>query len=166
MMKNRSVNILIVALLLLAALSVTIIVFLNDAHEKFPESITVSEDGVTEKIGKVRDLKLIPTASKEYSVDFFCAASGEYEFEIEYDEIEDGGMKSFVNVTITFDDEKIYEGSLASLLDSDTTVGFDGDLHETEPTTVVFSYEMPYDVENDAQGTWSDFNIIFSVKKK
>ena len=166
MMKNRSVNILIVALLLLAALSVTIIVFLTDAHEEFPESITVSEDGVTEKIGKVRDLKLIPTASKEYSVDFFCAASGVYEFDVEYREIEDGGMKDFVLVTISFDDEVIYEGTLAALLDTDTVVEFDGDLHETEPTTVNFSYEMPYETGNEAQGTWSDFNIAFNVQKK
>lgn len=165
-MKNRSINIIIVALLLLSVLSVVLIVFLDDAHKKFPESITVSEDGVTEKIGKIRGLKLVPTARKEYSVDFFCAASGKYEFDIEYDEIEDGGMKKFVNVKVTFDGEDIYKGTLESLLDTDTVIEFDGDLHETEPVTVVFSYEMPYEIGNEAQGTWSDFNIIFSVKKK
>ena len=165
-MKNRSVNILIVALLLLAALSVTIIVFLNDAHEKFPESITVSEDGVTEKIGKVRDLKLIPTASKEYSVDFFCAASGEYEFEIEYDEIEDGGMKSFVDVTVCLDGKAVYEGPLRELLDTDKVVEFDGTLEEEDPLPVTIRYTMPHYVGNEAQGTTADFNVKFIIEKK
>ena len=40
-MKNRSVNILIVALLLLALMSVMILVFLKKAHDDFPNDITV-----------------------------------------------------------------------------------------------------------------------------
>jgi len=165
-MKNRSINILIVALLVICAMAVTLAVFLYDAHDKFDDSIVVSGEGVTEQIVSVRDLALVPTEKKEYSVDFFCAASGVYEFDVEYREIEDGGMKDFVLVTISFDDEVIYEGTLAALLDTDTVVEFDGDLHETKPTTVNFSYEMPYETGNEAQGTWSDFNIAFGVKKK
>ncbi len=165
-MKNKGINILIVALLLLGAMSVMLIVFLGKAQEDFPEEITVSEDGVTEKIAAIRDLKLIPTESKEYSVDFICAASGKYEFSIEYEEIKDGGMKCFVAVEIELDGDTVYEGTLAALLDTDTVVEFDGELHTSEPMTVLFTYEMPYDVGNEAQGTSSDFNIIFSVKKK
>ena len=101
--KNRSLNMLIVGMLVLCALSVTLAVFLYEAHEEFDDRIVVNEDGVTESIIPVRDLMLVPTETKEYSVDFFCAASGTYEFDVSYVETEDGGMKSFVNVTsVTF----------------------------------------------------------------
>ena len=164
--KNRSLNMLIVGMLVLCALSVTLAVFLYEAHEEFDDRIVVNEDGVTESIIPVRDLMLVPTETKEYSVDFFCAASGTYEFDVSYVETEDGGMKSFVNVTLTFDDEVIYHGPLAELLDTDKVIEFDGYLNDDDPVRVLFAYEMPYEIGNEAQGTWSDFNIVFAIKKK
>ena len=164
--KNRSLNMLIVGMLLLCAVSITLAVFLYDAHDEFDDRIVVTEDGVTETIIPVRNLTLVPTETKEYSVDFYCAASGTYEFDVSYEETEDGGMKSFVNVSVTFDDEIIYQGSLKELLDTDTVIEFDGYLNDDDPVRVLFSYEMPYEIGNEAQGTWSDFNIAFAIKKK
>ena len=165
-MKNRSLNMLIVAMVILAAFSVAIAMFLYDAHEEFDDRIEVSENGVTQQTMKMRNLKLVPTESKEYFVDFYCAASGTYEFDVQYEETADGGMKNFVNVAVTFDDEVIYRGTLAELLDADTVIEFDGYLNDDEPVRVLFSYEMPYETGNEAQGTWSDFNINFEIKKK
>lgn len=156
---------LIVGLLLLAAMSVALIVFLGDAYSDFPDRITVEADGVTEKIVNIRDLKLTPTEKKEYSVNFYCAASGLYSFTVDYMEKKDGGMKNYVNVDIIFGDEVIYEGSLSELLDGDVSVEFEGQLCDSEPLTVSFAYEMPKDVGNEAQGTWSDFDIKFTVDK-
>lgn len=164
--KNRSLNMLIVGILLLCAISIVLAVFLYEAHGEFDDRIVVTEDGVTETIVPVRDLMLVPTETKEYSVDFYCAASGTYEFDVSYNEIEDGGMKNFVNVTLTFDDEAIYQGPLAELLDTDKVIEFDGYLNDDDPVRVLFSYEMPYEIGNEAQGTWSDFNILFAIKKK
>ena len=69
---------MIVALLLLAAMAVILGVFLWQAKQNFPRNIKVREDGVTEGIMTVRDLKLHPAESREYSVDLFCEASGSY----------------------------------------------------------------------------------------
>lgn len=164
-MKNKSMNILIVALLLLSLMSITLIVFLDDAHNRFKQDITVNAGGVTEEIMAVRDLHLNPTESREYSVNFTCAASGLYDFAIEYIEEKDGGMKNFVNVNVRFGDELLYSGRLADLFLEDVVLEFQGELHATEPVTVKFSYGMPYEVGNEAQGTSADFDIRFTVSK-
>ena len=67
-MKAKSLGILVVALLLLTAISVTLVVFIEYAKEKFPEDITVSSEGVTESILPIRDLRLNPSESREYRV--------------------------------------------------------------------------------------------------
>ena len=166
-MKNKSLNMLIVALLIIAAMSVMLFVFLDDAHDSFRDDVTVSANGVTEKILNVRDLKLLPTEKNEYSVNFYCAASGLYGMTVDYVEKKDGGMKDYVNVTVLFADEVVYTGRLSELLDEkkDVLVNFEGQLHEVKPMTVTFIYEMPGNVGNEAQGTWADFDVCFKVTK-
>lgn len=165
-MKNKSVNILIVSFLLIGIMAVMLITFLGKAKEDFPENITVSSDGVTESILAVRDLKLSPTESKEYSVNLVCAASGSYHIYLDYEEKEDGGMKPFVDVTVKFDGEVVYEGELAALLrDDGELIQFEGELHAEEPLVVSICYLMPYDVGNEAQGTYADFDIHLKIEK-
>lgn len=165
-MKNRSINMLITALLLLGAISVTLVFFLWKAEENFPKNIRVRQDGITEDILPVRDLHLNPTESKEYSVDLVCDASGAYYITLDYEELENGGMKHFVNVTVKADNEVIYEGPLAALLDSDKILQFEGNLFATKPLTVSICYLMPYEVGNEAQGTYADFDVHIKIEKK
>lgn len=165
-MKNRSVNILIVALLLLALMSVMILVFLEKAHDDFPNDITVVEDGVTESILPVRDLMLNPTESKEYSVNLYCAASGSYYVYLDYEETEDGGMKHFVDVTVKAGDTVVYEGKLDKIIDDpNEIIQFEGQLKAKEPLTISITYLMPSEIGNEAQGTYSDFDIHLTIKK-
>ena len=77
--------------------------------------ITVKENGVTESILEVRDLKLNPTESMEYDVNLLCDASGMYHISLDYNETEDGGMKPFVDVTVKVGGEQVYEGKLEEL---------------------------------------------------
>ena len=164
-MKNKNINMLIVGLLLLGLMAVMLIVFLGKAKEDFPKNITVSENGVTESVLAIRDLKLNPTESKEYSVNLLCAASGSYHIYLDYEEKADGGMKPFIDVIVKFDDEVVYEGELSALLDGDEVIQFEGELHETEPLVVSICYLMPYDIGNEAQGTYADFDIHLKIEK-
>ena len=164
-MKNRSINILITAFVLLGILAFSLAIFIQWAHEVFRDGITVSENGVTESVIKVRDLKLNPTESKEYSVNLVCEATGSYFITIDYTETEDGGMKDFVNVKVRCNDEVVYEGSLAALINTDEVIEFEGELDAEDPLPVYITYEMPKDVGNEAQGTFSDFDITFKIKK-
>ena len=164
-MKKTSVNILIVSLLLMGVMGVMLIVMLGDAREDFKENITVSADGVTEEVLAVRDLTLTPTEKKTCTVNLVCAASGSYDVILVYEETKDGGMKPYVNVTVTCDDETVFEGSLATLLDSETEITFAGELHESETLPVTFTYEMPREIGNEAQGTYSDFDVHLTIEK-
>ena len=165
-MKNRSINMLIVGLLLIAALSVTLMVFIEDTHDKFEERITVNANGKTEAVLEVKDLKLTPSATSEYSINLVCAASGMFDVYLDYEEEKDGGMKNFVNVLIKFDDEIAYSGTLTELLDGNKIVEFVSELKEKEPVIVNIKYEMPYTVGNEAQGTYADFKINLKIVKK
>ena len=167
-MKNRSINMLIVSLLLLGVFSVILTVFLWQAKEDFPKDITVDEGGVTETILAVRDLKLNPTESKEYSVNLFCAASGGYDISLDYEETVNGRLKQFVSVTIKANDTVVYEGGLMALLDGNEVIRFNGELRnkkDEKPLVLTIIYHMPRSVGNEAQGTYADFDIHLSIKK-
>ena len=164
-MKNKSINMLIVAFLLIALTAVMLIVFLDTSKDEFPKKITVSENGVTESVLPTRDLRLNPTESREYCVNLICAASGKYEITLDYEEKLDGGMKPFIEVTVKADGKTVYEGGLLELLDSDKTISFEGELHEKKPLPITISYHMPRDVGNEAQRTYSDFNVHLKIKK-
>ena len=164
-MKNRSINILIVALLLAAVMSVMLIVFIEEAHNNFEKNITVEANGVTESVIPVRDLQLVPTEKKEYSVNLVCEASGGYFVFLDFVEKKDGGMKPFVVVTVSCDGELVYKGSLAELLDTDKIVEFVSTLEADDPSVITFEYQMPRETGNEAQGTYSDFDVKLSIKK-
>lgn len=164
-MNVKHSNIIIVAMLLFAVLSIMLIVFLNQAHEDFKNDITVSASGVTEKTLTVRDLKLTPTQQTEFDVGLTCAASGSYNISLDYIEQRDGGMKHFIDVVVKYNGEVVYEGNLLELLDGDEIVRFEGVLEEKEPCTITIVYEMPIDVGNEAQGTSADFDIRLRIEK-
>ena len=164
-MKNRSINMLIVGLLVLGLLATALIAFLIKAKENFPKNIKVRENGVTESILPIRDLKLTPSESKEYSVDLVCDASGLYHIYLDFEELTDGGMKPFVHVSVSADGALIYEGELAALLDGDEVLYFQGDLFATDPLVLTICYLMPYEIGNEAQGTYADFDIHLKIKK-
>lgn len=164
-MKSKSINILIISFLMLGIMSIMLITFVGNAKEDFPENITVSADGVTEEILSVRELRLNPTESKEYSVNLVCAASGSFRICLDYEEKADGGMKPFVDVTVEVNDDVLYDGTLTELIDGGKTIEFEGELHETDPLIVTICYEMPRDVGNEAQGTFLDFDVNLKIEK-
>lgn len=164
-MKNKNINMLIISFLVIAAFSIMLIIYVGTAKSDFSENIKVSQDGVTEDILAVRDLRLAPTESKEYSVNLVCAASGTFAFDLKYVEKTDGGLKPFVNVTITVNSEIVYQGTLENLINNGLTVSFKGELHAKEPLVLTFHYEMPREIGNEAQGTFSDFDIHVKVEK-
>ena len=164
-MKNKSINMFIAAMVLLCLIAIMLIVFLHRAHENFDDAVTVKANGVTESVFKVRDLTLTPTDVKEYDVNLYCEATGDYKISLDYREIHDGGMKDYVRVQIIFGEEVIYDGWLSDIIDKDIIVDFVGELHETDPLTLTFRYEMPRNIGNEAQGTSADFDIVLTAKK-
>ena len=164
-MKNRSINIMIVAFLLFCVMSTILIAFIIHVHDTFDERIKVRADGVTESVMTVRDLHLSPTESKEYTVDMVCEASGSYHIYLDYVELTDGGMKPFVRVTVSYGDTVAYEGALSELIDTDTSVYFEAVLEADDPVPITVRYEMPREVGNEAQGTFAGFDVNIKIVK-
>ena len=164
-MKTKSLNMLIVAFVLLGLMAVMIITFIEDTHDNFEKNITVDADGVTEEVLAVRELMLNPTESKEYSVNLVCAASGAYRIFLDYEEKSDGGMKPFVDVIVKSNDKVVYSGNLVELIDGKKTVEFDGELFAEDPLVVTVCYTMPGSVGNEAQGTFTDFDVRLKIEK-
>ena len=164
-MKNKNINMLIVALLLAGLMAVMLIFFLEDAHDSFEEDIKIDQDGVLESTLAVRNLHLIPAQSREYKVNLVCKASGGYFVSLDYVEDKDGGMKEFVVVTVSCNGKLIYNGSLKTLLDTDLVLEFEEELYSDTPAVIVFNYSMPYEIGNEAQGTYADFDIKLNINK-
>lgn len=164
-MKNSSINILIVAMILFALLSIMLSVFLEEAHDEFKETVTVTEGGVTEETLTVRGLSLVPGQSQDYEIGLRCMASGSYYISFEFVEKVDGGMKEFVYLTITSGDESVYSGELAPLLDTGVRIGFDGYLDADDPLTIKITYKMPIEIGNEARNTFADFDVNLKIEK-
>ena len=164
-MNKKTLNILIVALLVLGAMACMLIAFTANAREDFPESVKVKRNGETQEVFAVRDLKLTPSESKEYEIDLVCDASGAYDIALEYQEQHDGGMKRYVDVTVQANGETVYEGKLAKLLDGGEKIELQGTLYAQEPLVLKIIYTMPYETGNEAQGTSADFDLCLKIQK-
>ncbi len=164
-MKSKSISILSVAIGLLGIIAVMLIVFVEQAHDDFEKGITVSAEGVTTETLEVRDLTLNPTETREYEVNLTCPASGSFDISLVFEEVIDGGMKQFVDVTVSLGDTEVYRGRLSELIASGTAVSFEGELLAEEPLVLSVSYTMPRDVGNEAQGTYAEFDVHLTVEK-
>ena len=164
-MNKKTVFIIISALLMLGLMASMLILLVMNAHEDFSKNIKVREDGVTEDVFTVRDLRLSPNQSKEYEVDLVCDASGAYNITLEYEEKQHGTMKHYVDVVVKANGETVHEGKLSSLMDKHEIVSFDGNLFAKKPLTVTVIYTMPYEIGNEAQGTSADFNVHLKITK-
>lgn len=164
-MKNSSINILIVSMILFALMAIMLSVFLEEAHDDFKETVTVNDAGVTEETLNVRGLSLVPGQEQDYEIGLRCKASGKYFISFEFVEKVDGGMKEFVYLTINSGDTSVYSGELAALIDTDVYIGFDGYLDADDPLTIQITYSMPIDIGNEARNTFADFDIHLKIKK-
>lgn len=168
-MTKRNIAILSVAMLLLTLIAIMLLFLINEAHEKFDDEVTVTVNNVTTSVVPVRNLQLYPGNSKEYKIDVLCRATGHYYLYLDYEEVFNGGMKHFVNVTVMREGMEgvIYKGPLTELLDEEENViiSLDGNLDAKDPLEITIIYEMPVSIGNEAKGTSADFNINLSIKK-
>ena len=165
-MKSKSFGIMLVGFLLLGLMAIMIIFFIAGAHESFDGDITVTAGGVTEATLKVPSLKLVPGGKEEYGIGVKCEATGLYEIEISYHEKLDGGLKSFVNATVSLGDDQASAKTLAELIDGGEPLRFDWTFEEGEATPFVIRYEMPLEVGNEAKSTSASFDVKIKITKK
>lgn len=165
-MKKTTFAVLCIMLGILAVAAVCLAVFVFNSHETFKRKIQVKIDGVTEETFSVKELELNPSGTKEYEIEFFCEAEGEFGVELIYTEKRDGGMKNFVQVAVLSGGEVVYEGGLSALLDEGEKVSFDCTLASKEAAKIVIRYTMPAETGNEAQNTSTAFDVTVKIRKK
>jgi hypothetical protein len=164
-MSKKGFGILIVAFCLIGIMATMLIVFLNEKNEDFDNELSITVDGNKESLMQVRDLQLVPGQSQEYKFILVGQISGTFDITLEYLELEDGGLGPFVDVTISTDTETIHFGKLEDLLDKKDEVIFQHDFVPDEVLVIVINYTMPLETGNEAQLTYSDFNLKLLVEK-
>lgn len=163
-MKKKHITIPIIIICIAVVVTLCFWVFLINAYQKFPKTVKVSADGVTEETFTVTGLTLYPSQSKEYSIDLICDVTGDFQVDLFYSETADGGLKDYVNVTVS-SGEYLFEGGLADLYASDSGVSSQSTIWASNPTTVSIVYAMPSGVGNEAQNTYSTFDVLLRIRK-
>ena len=154
------------ALLLAASLGtiggLALSAYLFDDNNKHVRNIRIhaSQDPVSDKL-QFNNLSLYPGDKTTYEMNTFFETSGLYDAKIVFTEQEDGGLKNYVVATLTADGEIIYKGSLKQLLG--TTQWFELTPQKDETVNISLVYEMPLDVQNEAQGTYATFDAELTV---
>lgn len=110
------------------------------------------------------DLKnFSPGSSQSFEIDINIKRRKPYIVTLDYNELEAGTLKEFLNVMIKVNGEKICEKSLKELLESDTVITFESIKKATGPIKIEFEYNMPVEVGNEAQNATSKIKIDITV---
>ena len=166
MIKSKSIWILIISFIVVAFISIAIIFNNLDARSEFTNSVKIDGSGYAEKEIEVRNLQLHPNESKSYSIEVAPEFGGDYEISINYQEIKDGGLKEFETVSFSVDGKQVQSSSLKSLLDGKSSIVILQNFSEDKPLKLTVTYIMPYEVGNEAQGAYADFDVTLIFDKK
>lgn len=166
MIKNKGFWILTLSFIVISLISVAVIFNTLDARSQFPNSIKIDGSGHAEKEFEIRNLQLHPNESKSYTVEVAPEFGGEFEISINYLEIEDGGLKEFVNVSVAIDGKEVETCSLKNLLEGKSNIVLLQTFDEKQPLKLTVTYIMPYEVGNEAKGAFANFNVTVIFDKK
>ena len=135
---------------------------------------TVLEDGSVDvvikdnaSVEKEFDLAGInPGEQQEFLLRLSPKRRGAYEVELGFREIENNGLKELLSVRIFMNEETVFDGTMAELLESEQTVRFECSPADGAPTNVKVVYSMSEEIGNEAMGTWLDFRMLLTARLK
>ncbi len=164
MIKTKSITILFISLALMSVMAISLIGYFTGGAEKLSETVIVEGDGVVDKTLSVSSLTLNPGEEVEYEILLKSEIDGSFTVSLDFIEMVDGGLNSFVNVEISSNDNAVHDGTLRDLLSS-TAISFEEILDAKAPVKIKITYKMPVETGNEAQGTTASFNIRLIIQK-
>ena len=162
--RRRTLRILILALCIYALVGIIAFLFIAIAHDDYRKEITIEVDDTPSAVLDMSWLDINPGESFEYVVNLKCRANGDYSVNFSFGENTRGGLEDFVEVELECG-EISYNGDLSALIDTDRSFTFDCYLSGESKTKILIRYSMPYEVGNDAQGTFADFSVLLTTSK-
>ena len=163
MLKSKSLAMLFVSMGLIAVMAVTLISYLKSDTTSLANTVTVSEDGVVKESIEISSMTLNPDESRENYIFLRSEIDGNFNVTISFEEIQNGDLKNFVNVSVLVNDIAVQDETLLNLL-SGTAISFNENLNKTDAVIVKIVYKMPKSVGNEAQGTTASFNIRIKIQ--
>ena len=164
-MSNTKKNLLIACSCMLIAIAFSVLVFVMVVQSNFSDKIVVRRNKEVHEILEVSDLRLIPGESKDYEVDLTSRISSNFTVTLDYNEIEDGGMKNYTDVKIVIEGNTLYEGKLSDLFEDGVELTYDLRLTRGQDTTILITYSMDESIGNEAEKTYTDFYIDLLIKR-
>lgn len=158
-------RILIVIFCIVILATILTILLLQAKRQEFDVNVKIGINGQASETLEFNDLNLKPGESTEYKMKVECSLDGEYEFSFSFSQTEDGKLAPFVNVDIECNGE-IKSENLNTLFFSKKQLKFNCGMSRDKAQELVIKYTMPYEVDNDAKNTWSNFNVLFTATYK
>jgi len=164
--KNVKFLVLIMTICVLSFVSIGLYFYMRNAHDKFDDDIVIEVSGKTVENFSIDNLTLTPGVRKEYSVSLYCRAEGDFTVTVDCLEKEDGGLKDFVYVEVSVNGEVVGTEKLSDILKDDCKITFSQELFAKKPAKVIIAYTMSDEIENEAMGTYADFQVEITVDKE
>ena len=161
-MKKLMLYIVILVNSLIAIAGVCFWIHLSTLEDIYIKEIVVENGDVVKDRIYVRHLKLDPSEKQDYSAIINCHTSGNFEFVINFEKINDQGMPAFVNVVLFANEQKLYEGTLRDLL-AQRSVYFEDRIQAGVPYEIKATYSIPSDAGNDANDTRIQFDMDINM---
>ncbi len=128
------------------------------------DRIKVTNGETVEETLEVKNLKLLPGESQKYTLLLSSELNGKYLVAFNYKSQKLGGLENFLDVTISHEEEK-QEYLLADLLTESTVIEMPIYL-DAQEKEIEIVYSIDEKVENEAQGTYVDFQIELTISSK
>jgi hypothetical protein len=163
-MSNKTKNMLIACTFILLLLVTVVLGYFIVVRRNFTNTIVIKNNKEIHNIMEVSNLRLLPSESKEYEISLSSRISGDFIITMNYNENKDGGMKEFVDVKIMIKDDVIYDGKLSELFNEEAILTYKFTVTDGYESKILILYSMDESVGNEAERTYADFEIDFTVK--
>ena len=163
-MKSKWSYVLIFSIIVVTLAGIVIGILLLNRQNKFVSDIELSESGVTQETFEVSLEDMYPGVGVDYTVNFSSEASRVYDIKVSFSSDGETGMAPFIDVTLSLGGQIVQESRLDELLGGEEfLLALDASAGSSE---VVFRYQMPLSVGNEAQNTAADFKVVIQAVAK
>lgn len=124
--------------------------------------VNIGEDG-SETV-EFSSVNIKPGDSDEYVLALTSQLPGDCVLTLDFEEIEKGKLKQYLDVKIEMEGETLYEGSLEDLFEEENVLTKRCQIKKRKKYEIKVTYSMPLEVGNEAKRATADFllNITLS----
>lgn len=154
------------ALVLVAAIifGIVLVIVQCSADDEFVKNVKLEENGIVREELNFSASGLKPGDTRDYTIIVSPSADGTYVLEFDFEEENNGGLRDYVDVTLSYG-ETVINTTLSELFDG-KDVNFECKIGKKTPAEFHVIFSMSLEVGNEAQGVTSDFGAYLTATRK